>query len=104
MIMKISHHPRTEDLEITDILAALGDPVRFAIVKHLYENRCELNCNQAASPFSEVAKSTLSGHFRILREAGIINVKKQGVENLNSLRIADLEKRFPKLLTTILKI
>jgi DNA-binding transcriptional ArsR family regulator len=49
-----------------------------------------------------MAKSTLSNHFRILREAGLIQTSKQGVEHRNVLREADINARFPKLLKTIL--
>ncbi len=50
-----------------------------------------------------MAKSTLSHHFRILRDAGLIRTTKRGVENLNSVRWEDVEERFPGLLKTILK-
>lgn len=100
--MRQEKQPRTEDLVITDILSALGDPVRFAIVKHLYENKCQLNCTQAVTPFANIAKSTLSGHFRVLRESGLISVRKQGVENINSVRVDDINSRFPNLLNSIL--
>jgi DNA-binding transcriptional ArsR family regulator len=100
--MRQEKQPRTEDLVITDVLSALGDPVRFAIVKHLYENKCSLNCTQAIAPFANIAKSTLSGHFRVLRESGLVNVRKQGVENINTIRIDDINSRFPNLLKSIL--
>ena len=48
------------------------------------------------------SKSTLSNHFRILREAGLIQTSKKGVEHRNVVRVADINARFPKLLKTIL--
>jgi DNA-binding transcriptional ArsR family regulator len=48
-------------------------------------------------------KSTLSHHFRVLRDAGLIRTTKQGVENLNSVRWDDVNKRFPGLLKAIMK-
>ena len=45
----------------------------------------EMSCCGAA-PCPEIAKSTLSNHFRILREAGLIHTEKQGVEHRNSVR------------------
>jgi DNA-binding transcriptional ArsR family regulator len=49
-----------------------------------------------------MAKSTLSNHFRVLREAGLIQTSKKGVEHRNVVREADINARFPKLLKTIL--
>jgi DNA-binding transcriptional ArsR family regulator len=51
-----------------------------------------------------MAKSTLSNHFRILREAGLVRTSKQGVEHRNVLREEDINARFPKLLKTILSL
>jgi DNA-binding transcriptional ArsR family regulator len=48
-----------------------------------------------------MAKSTLSNHFRILREAGLIKTSKKGVEHRNVVREADIDARFPRLWKTI---
>jgi len=50
-----------------------------------------------------MAKSTLSHHFRVLRDAGLIRTTKQGVENLNRVRWDEVNARFPGLLKAILK-
>jgi DNA-binding transcriptional ArsR family regulator len=50
-----------------------------------------------------MAKSTLSHHFRVLREAGLIKTTKKGVAHLNTLRVAELNDRFPGLLKSIIK-
>ena len=49
-----------------------------------------------------MAKSTLSNHFRILREAGLIQTSKKGVEHRNVVREDDINARFPRLLKMIL--
>ncbi len=49
-------------------------------------------------------KSTCSLHFRILRDAGLVQSERKGVECGNSLRSAELERRFPGLLRTILRV
>jgi DNA-binding transcriptional ArsR family regulator len=96
-------HPGKEDISLAGVLGALGDPMRLKILKKLLERRqgC-LSCSEAA-PCADMAKSTLSYHFRILREAGLIRTTKQGVENLKSVRSDDLNERFPGLLSTIMK-
>jgi DNA-binding transcriptional ArsR family regulator len=49
-----------------------------------------------------VPKSTLSQHFNVLREAGLIHSERRGVEMQNSSRGAEIERRFPGLITAIL--
>ena len=95
-------HPSKEDITLPGILAALADPVRIQIIKNMVENDGCLSCCQAA-PCPKIAKSTLSNHFRILREAGLIRTTKHGVENRSVLRLADITEKFPGLLKTILK-
>lgn len=96
-------HPAKEDISLEGVLGALADPMRLVILRKLLARRDGgLSCSQAA-PCAEMAKSTLSHHFRILREAGLIRTSKQGVENLNSVRWDEVNERFPGLLKTILK-
>ena len=47
----------------------------------------------------EVSKSTMTRHFRILREAGLLIQYNHGAEL--TLRKADLEARFPGLLNLV---
>jgi DNA-binding transcriptional ArsR family regulator len=95
-------HPSTEDITLTGILGALADPMRLRIVKSMFGQTCCVSCTEAA-PCPGMAKSTLSNHFRILREAGLVHTSKMGVENRNVLREGDIEARFPGLLKTILR-
>ena len=94
-------HPSREDITLAGVLAALADPMRLRIVKSLLgQNDC-MSCTEVA-PCPDMAKSTLSNHFRILREAGLIQTSKKGVEHRNVVREADINARFPRLLKTIL--
>jgi DNA-binding transcriptional ArsR family regulator len=93
-------HPAREDITLSGVLAALADPMRLRIVKALLARKDCMSCTEAA-PCPEMAKSSLSRHFRILREAGLIQTTKQGVEHRNVVRKADIDARFPKLLKTI---
>ncbi|GAA2812508.1 ArsR family transcriptional regulator [Saccharopolyspora taberi] len=90
-------HPARNELRFTDVTAALSDPVRLAIVARLAEAGPggELACTTFALP---VSKSTQSGHFRTLREAGVIRQRDEGTRRLNQLRRDDLDDRFPGLL------
>lgn len=95
-------HPSREDITLAGVLAALADPMRLRIVRSLVaqNNNC-MSCTEAA-PCPGMAKSTLSNHFRVLRESGLIQTSKKGVEHRNVVREADINARFPGLLTTIL--
>ncbi|HWZ61941.1 MAG TPA: metalloregulator ArsR/SmtB family transcription factor [Steroidobacteraceae bacterium] len=96
-------HPAKEDITLGGILGALSDPMRLKILRKLLQRRDgQLSCSGAA-PCAEMAKSTLSHHFRVLREAGLIRTTKQGVENLNGVRWDEVNERFPGLLKAILK-
>jgi DNA-binding transcriptional ArsR family regulator len=90
-------HPDRDELEFTRVMAALSDPVRLVIVARLAGagRGGELACTTFALP---VSKSTQSGHFRMLREAGVIRQRDEGTRRLNSLRRDDLDARFPGLL------
>ncbi|MFD8549407.1 ArsR/SmtB family transcription factor [Streptomyces sp. NPDC059649] len=90
-------HPDRAQLRFTTVLAALSDPVRLAIVARLAEAEPdgELACTTFALP---VSKSTQSGHFKVLREAGVIRQRDEGTRRLNRLRREDLDARFPGLL------
>lgn len=92
-------HPAAEDLKLESVLYALGDPVRLDIVLRIGSGGC-LNCSAAAP--ENLPKSTLSHHFQILREAGIIASERRGTEVVNTLRCKDLESRFPGVFATII--
>lgn len=98
--MRPIHHPDKANISLAGVLYALGDPVRLAIVQYLAA-ASELPCAAIEVP---VAKSTLSHHFKILREAGVIYCRKQGTQHMNSLRREDLSDRFPGLLEAILEV
>lgn len=98
-------HPSKDDITLTGVLGALADPMRLRIVRGMLgkgKDEC-MSCSEAM-PCPDMAKSTLSNHFRILREAGLIHTAKKGVENRNTVREAEINARFPGLLKTILKL
>jgi DNA-binding transcriptional ArsR family regulator len=86
-------------LEVTSILRALADPVRLDLVRQLSRSDTAIACGRFDSP---VAKNTLSHHFKILREAGIIATHRAGGQSLNVLRKTELDAAFPGLLQAIL--
>ena len=103
-VIRQLQHPRPESITVAGILYALADPVRAAIVRELRREKEEMNCSATIGRINRnLPKSTCSQHFQILREAGVISSKRKGAELVNSLRLDDLESRFPGLLGSILK-
>jgi DNA-binding transcriptional ArsR family regulator len=90
--------PAADELELASVLHALSDPVRLRIVRDLSE-RGACNCGTFAVP---VAKSTLSHHLRVLREAGLTFTEPAGTQRVVSLRRTDVDARFPGLLDAVL--
>jgi DNA-binding transcriptional ArsR family regulator len=90
-------HPDTADLDLLDVLHALSDPTRMTIVQTL-----QADPERACGTFPvDVAPSTLTHHFRVLREAGVIRQREEGNRRWTTLRLDDLERRFPGLLEAI---
>ncbi|MFI1585811.1 ArsR/SmtB family transcription factor [Embleya sp. NPDC020630] len=94
-------HPETDDVTLAQVLAALDDPMRLRIVKVLVHDpdATERTCTSFQLP---VGKSTLTHHFRILREAGLIRQVDRGNSRKAQLRREDIDRRFPGLLSLIL--
>ena len=100
--MRPLFHPSIEDVTVEGILHALSDPVRAAIYADIVAQECAQNCSNFLTVRDKaIPKSTLSQHFRILREAGLIRSERHGVEMHNVSRCAELEKRFPGLIRAI---
>jgi DNA-binding transcriptional ArsR family regulator len=76
----------------------LGDPVRLKIVRRLAKEG-ELGCAELEC---SIARSTMSHHFKILRESGVVRTRKEGTQHLNALRGEELEQMFPGVLSAIL--
>jgi DNA-binding transcriptional ArsR family regulator len=105
MIMKSMRplfHPSVEDVTVEAILHALSDPVRIAILAELADSSCSHTCsNLLTLSLKSIPKSTLSLHFKALREAGLIRGERRGVEMHNTSRCAEINKRFPGLIAAI---
>jgi DNA-binding transcriptional ArsR family regulator len=93
------HHPERDEIELPAVLHALSDPHRLEIVRRLSEESEPRACGALGS---DLAKSTLTHHFRVLRESGVIEQTREGTTKLTSLRREDLDARFPGLLNAVL--
>ncbi len=96
-------HPNMKDVTVEGILHALADPVRVQIYAEIAVAECPQRCSDFLKlKGKELPKSTLSQHFKILREAGLIRSVKQGVTMQNTTRCAELSERFGELVPTII--
>jgi DNA-binding transcriptional ArsR family regulator len=93
------HHPDRDEIELPAVLHALSDPHRLEMVRRLASDTEPRPCGTFGF---DISKSTMTHHFRTLREAGVIEQHKEGTSKLTSLRREDLDVRFPGLLDSIL--
>jgi DNA-binding transcriptional ArsR family regulator len=96
-------HPSLEDITVEGILHALSDPVRA----HILARILHANGAKTCSAFLEISdrsipKSTLSQHFKALREAGLIRSERKGVELHNTARCEEISSRFGPLVSSVL--
>jgi DNA-binding transcriptional ArsR family regulator len=96
--MRSLHHPAIEEVALSQMLYALSDPVRLNVVRQLAregEATCSaLDCGRP--------KSSMSHHFRVLREAGLVRTRTDGPSHMNDLRSSEIDSRFPGLLAVVL--
>jgi DNA-binding transcriptional ArsR family regulator len=91
-------HPPIDAVNVEDLFHALSDPVRLGIVRQLARGG-EASCSalDGGRP-----KSSMSHHFRVLREAGLVHTRSEGPVHMNTLRQDELAQRFPGLIEAVL--
>jgi len=68
-----------------DILKALADPSRISLLQAL--SRCEL-CACVLPKIVKKTQPTVSSHLKVLRKAGLVVMRKDGVKRLYSLSVS----------------
>ena len=93
-----------KDVSVEGILHAFSDPIRVMIYAEIAMAECPQMCsNFLKLKGKDLPKSTLSQHFKILRDAGLIRSVKQGVTLHNTTRCDELRERFGPLVKNILE-
>lgn len=101
--MRPLFHPSLNDITVEGILHALSDPVRAAIFTQIANSDCSRTCSNFLQVSEKaIPKSTLSQHFKALRDAGLIRAERRGVEMHNTTRCAEIEGRFPGLIPAVI--
>ncbi len=100
--MRPVSHPALEDVTVEGVLHALSDPVRAAIFLEIAASGGPRTCSTFLTiKDQDIPKSTLSQHFKVLREAGLIRSERLGVEMQNTSRCKEIDHRFPGLIGAI---
>jgi DNA-binding transcriptional ArsR family regulator len=103
IFMKPLFHPSIHDITVEGVLYALSDPVRVRIFVEIAGCEGHKNCTTFRSINSrDIPKSTLSQHFKILREAGLVRSVRNGVELHNTTRCSELKDRFGPMISEII--
>lgn len=79
------------------VFQALGDPIRLDIVACLLK----LKERRIISSTYDISKSTLSHHIKVLKEADILQVRKEGVTHIYSINEDFLNITYPGILALI---
>jgi DNA-binding transcriptional ArsR family regulator len=96
-VVTLLEQPARDAIDLGAVFSALADPLRrhaIAVLATLPDGE-ERSC---ASFGFEVAKASLTHHFKVLREAGLISQVDYGNRRASTLRRADIEARFSGLL------
>jgi len=96
--MRPHKHPNADELTLERLFHALSDPARLEIVRHL----ARVEAATCGELDGGRPKSSMSHHFRILRDAGLVHTRAAGTVHQNTLRVSELNARFPGLLEAIL--
>jgi DNA-binding transcriptional ArsR family regulator len=76
-------------MRVTEVLQALADPTRREILRLLRKR--DRSAGEISDQFP-LAKSTLSGHFNVLKRAGLVVTERRGTTILYSLNLSALEQ------------
>ena len=83
---------------MNEVFRALSDPTRREILRLL--KRGDLSAGELAERFP-LAKSTLSGHFNVLRHAGLIVAERRGTTIQYSLNLSAFEEAMSAVLALL---
>ncbi|WIE55680.1 helix-turn-helix domain-containing protein [Curtobacterium sp. MCBD17_003] len=91
--------PAIDDVELVEVMRALADPIRLHIARILADG--EPHGKTMEDWGVDVTKSTMSHHFRTLREAGLTRTIIDGRTHAIQLRRDELDVRFPGLIAAV---
>jgi len=99
MDAEILEQPSVDAIQLIDVLKAVSDPVRLILLSVM--NDGEFHPCRAEVYALTLHKSTLSHHFKTMREAGVTSTRVIGRNWETRLRKEDLDSRFPGLVDAL---
>lgn len=96
--MPRTRRTKIQQPDLTEVFRALSDPVRAEIVRQLADGQSK-TCGEL---IGSRPKSSMSHHFKVLRECGLLETRAEGKEHYNRLRQDEIDAVFPGLLATVL--
>jgi DNA-binding transcriptional ArsR family regulator len=93
--------PAAGDIRLERVMGVLAEPLRLTIVQRLLLSSEDFDQTCGWFGFDR-PKSTLTHHFKALREAGVITQRQYGLERRSRVRLEDLNSRFPGLVNMVL--
>ncbi|MBB3612824.1 ArsR family transcriptional regulator [Rhizobium sp. BK602] len=92
--------PAVDELRLEAVMGALADPLRLIIIRKLLLESEAYDHSCGWFGFDR-PKSSLTHHFKALREAGLIRQRQYGLERRSRVRLEDLDARFPGLIDLV---
>ena len=83
---------------MNEVFQALSDPTRREILRLLQTS--DMTAGEIADRFP-LAKSTLSGHFNVLKHAGLIVAEKNGTTVVYSLNVSAVEQALAAMMNLL---
>ncbi len=80
---------------MNEVFQALSDPTRREVLRLLRQR--DMTAGEIADRFA-LSRSTLSGHFNVLKHAGLIVAEKNGTSILYSLNVSVVEQALAAML------
>ena len=85
-------------MAVSDVFRALSDPTRREILKILRQG--DLSAGEIADRFP-LAKSTLSGHFNVLKAANLVVTERRGTTIVYSVNVSAFEEAMAAVLALL---
>ncbi|MFJ2609645.1 ArsR/SmtB family transcription factor [Streptomyces sp. NPDC091279] len=96
--------PTVDSFDLTVVLGALTEPGRRALMTEMYRSAGPVDCAAVAEKVAlGLSNPTISHHYRVLREAGLIRTVAEGRRRIVTVRREDMQARFPGLLDAVLR-
>lgn len=99
--MQKNYCPNLKKMPLSAIFDAFSDPARIEIILVLLRQE-ETSCGECNK--GVLSKSTMSHHFRVLQEAGIIQRREEGKIHYLSVRSDEMEARLPGFIEILKKL